>query len=278
MDKEYLDLLAEKFAKASAWRASKEDIDWKEIKYNTKSGKTVSVQLAYLNWAVAWRAMLEIYPDANFRIIEDALGNPVWNVNGFGFVKCAVSALGVERVETFPIMDNRNDSMPMDKIDGRDINDSIQRGLTKCVARFGVGLYIYEGKLEAPKGTKFEEAEPKEPNPYIANAGYAVRPASHAYGKPTDKQLAFLNRLLSERGLTATDFQAKYNYNPLESLENANKAITLLKEIKASYQPKPQPQPTQQSLYEASYEAQKPAEPKPADQPNKFIMEDEMPF
>ena len=278
MDKEYLDLLAEKFAKASAWRASKEDIDWKEIKYNTKSGKTVSVQLAYLNWAVAWRAMLEIYPDANFRIIEDALGNPVWNVNGFGFVKCAVSALGVERVETFPIMDNRNDSMPMDKIDGRDINDSIQRGLTKCVARFGVGLYIYEGKLEAPKGTKFEEAEPKEPNPYTINAGYAVRPSSHAYGKPTDKQLAFLNRLLSERGLTATDFQAKYNYNPLESLENANKAITLLKEIKSAYQPKPQPQPTQQSLYEASYEVQKPTDPKQAEQQNKFLTEDEMPF
>ena len=274
MDKEYLDLLADKFAKASAWRAKPEDVDWKEIKYNTKSGKTVSVQLAYLNWAVAWRTMLEIYPDANFRIIEDALGNPVWNVNGFGFVKCAVSALGVERVETFPIMDNRNDSMPMDKIDGRDINDSIQRGLTKCVARFGVGLYIYEGKLEAPKGTKFEEAEAKEPNPYTANAGYAVRPSSNAYGKPTDKQLAFLNRLLRERGLTATDFQAKYNYNPLESLENANKAITLLKEIKTSYQPKP----TQQGLYEASYEVQKPTEHKQAEQPNKFLTEDEMPF
>lgn len=273
MDKEYLDLLAEKFAKASTWRASKEDIDWKEIRYNGASGSR-SVKLAYLNWAVAWRVMLEIYPDANFRIIEDALGNPVWNVNGFGFVKCAVSALGVERVETFPIMDNRNDSMPMDKIDGRDINDSIQRGLTKCVARFGVGLYIYEGKLEAPKGTKFEEAEAKEPNPYTANAGYAARPSSHAYGKPTDKQLAFLNRLLSERGLTATDFQAKYNYNPLESFENANKAITLLKEVKASYQPKP----TQQGLYEAFFEAQKPTEPKPAEQPNKFLTEDEMPF
>ena len=116
MDKEYLDLLAEKFAKASAWRAKPEDVDWKEIRYNGASGSR-SVKLAYLNWAVAWRAMLEIYPDANFRIIEDALGNPVWNVNGFGFVKCAVSALGVERVETFPIMDNRNDSMPMDKID-----------------------------------------------------------------------------------------------------------------------------------------------------------------
>ena len=276
MDKEYLDLLAEKFAKASAWRAKPEDVDWKEIKYNTKSGKTVSVQLAYLNWAVAWRAMLEIYPDANFRIIEDALGNPVWNVNGFGFVKCAVSALGVERVETFPIMDNRNDSMPMDKIDGRDINDSIQRGLTKCVARFGVGLYIYEGKLEAPKGTKFEEAEAKEPNPYTANAGYAVRPAPHTYGKATDKQVAFINRLLSERGLNLNDFVDKYKYNPIDTFENAQKAISLLQGIKKSYQP--QPQPTQQGLYEASYEVQKPAEPKPTEQPNKYLTEDEMPF
>lgn len=147
-----LELLKSKFSEAYAIRFSNDDIDQKPTRYKDKStgefknGKPLS----YLNWAVAWRSFCQVYPDANYRVVETPDGSPLWNVNGFGMVKCAVSALGVEHVETFPIMEGgQNESVKMEEVDARDVNDSIQRGLTKAVARFGIGLYIYEGKIES---------------------------------------------------------------------------------------------------------------------------------
>lgn len=139
MEKEVMDLLSEKFNEAYGRNIADDDVESKTI-----CGTT----LYYLKWATAWRIMKEVYPDANYRMIETPEGSPVWNINGYGMVKCAVSALGVEHMETFPVMDMRNNAMKIETIDARDVNDSIQRGLTKACARFGVGLSIYEGHFK----------------------------------------------------------------------------------------------------------------------------------
>lgn len=222
MEQEQMELLAKKFKEAYEWRADEKDVDWKD---------TGRVKLAYLNWAVAWRKMKEIYPDANYRLVETAEGSPLWNVNGFGMVKCAISALGIEYVETFPIMDNRNEAVKVEAIDARDVNDSMQRGLTKAIARFGIGLYIYEGKLEAPKTVN---------KPFVQSAqkqSYGSQAQHYTPNKPTERQLSYLHKLLQDKNLTTEQLTKITGSNPLETAFNCKKSIDALLAMNQAYEP-----------------------------------------
>ena len=220
MDKEQMEDLRAKFALAYEWRADESDIDFKQTGY----GK----DLAYLSWAVAWRKMKEIYPDANYRLVETVEGSPLWNVNGYGMLKCAVSACGVEHVETFPVMDNKNNSVKIENVDGRDVNDSMQRGLTKAIARFGVGLYIFEGKLEAPKKApskpSYEKPQPK-PTPTPTNRQEDPNAPLNENG------IAFLDNMLKKAGINKLVFIEQNGFDPYENRGNAKKAIALLKPL-----------------------------------------------
>lgn len=220
MDKEQMEDLRAKFALAYEWRADESDIDFKQTGY----GK----DLAYLSWAVAWRKMKEIYPDANYRLVETVEGSPLWNVNGYGMLKCAVSACGVEHVETFPVMDNKNNSVKIENVDGRDVNDSMQRGLTKAIARFGVGLYIFEGKLEAPKKApskpSYEKPQPK-PTPAPTNRQEDPNAPLNENG------IAFLDNMLKKAGINKLVFIEQNGFDPYENRGNAKKAIALLKPL-----------------------------------------------
>lgn len=220
MDKEQMEDLRAKFALAYEWRADESDIDFKQTGY----GK----DLAYLSWAVAWRKMKEIYPDANYRLVETVEGSPLWNVNGYGMLKCAVSACGVEHVETFPVMDNKNNSVKIENVDGRDVNDSMQRGLTKAIARFGVGLYIFEGKLEAPQKApskpSYEKPQPK-PTPAPTNRQEDPNAPLNENG------IAFLDNMLKKAGINKLVFIEQNGFDPYENRGNAKKAIALLKPL-----------------------------------------------
>lgn len=224
MDKEMVDLLSSKFEEAYAWRAKWEDVETKSISQATT--------FFYINWAVAWRKMKEFYPDANYRVIENAEGSPLWNVNGYGMVKCAVSALGVEYVETYPIMDKRNSAMKIENITARDVNDSIQRGLTKAIARFGVGMYIYEGKtkeLEDEKRRR-EMATPKKPyaKPNLADANHATSGSLNLIGvlmknkKSTKEQVEEnCNIVMNSKTMTKEEADKVIKYlNDLPTIES----------------------------------------------------------
>lgn len=197
------------FAQAYEWRADASDIDWKEMGYGKK--------LAYLSWAVAWRKFKEFYPDANYRLIETPEGSPLWNVNGYGMLKCAVSACEVEFVETFPIMDNKNASIAIESIDARDVNDAMQRGLTKAIARFGVGLYIFEGKLESPNQVAKPQPQPTSKAPTKPKDDDPLTPNASKY----------LDALLAKHGVNGAQFQTLYGFDAYGSVGNARKAKQL---------------------------------------------------
>ena len=235
MDKEQIEELRAKFALAYEWRADASDIDWKPTRYKDKStgqwkdGK----DLAYLSWAVAWRKMKEIYPDANYRLVETVEGSPLWNVNGYGMLKCAVSACGVEFVETFPVMTGgANDAMPFDQIDSRDVNDSAQRGLTKAIARFGVGLYIFEGKLETPNQVAKPQPASKTPSKPKPSASPAPANPAEAHVTPLNEAgKVYLDNLLAKASINKLVFIEQNGFDPYESAENAKKAVSLLKPL-----------------------------------------------
>ena len=102
--------------------------------------------LSYLSWAWAWQELKQRHPDANYTIYENQNG---WNYHTDGrtaWVKVGVTVNGVEHVEELPIMDYKNKSIDLDHITSFEVNKSIQRALTKAVARHGLGLYIYAGE------------------------------------------------------------------------------------------------------------------------------------
>ena len=62
------------------------------------------------------------------------------------WVKTGVEVAGLEHIEYLPIMDYKNKSISLENVTSFDVNKSIQRSLTKALARHGLGLYLYAGE------------------------------------------------------------------------------------------------------------------------------------
>lgn len=102
--------------------------------------------LTYLSWAWAWGEVKKHFPDANYTVYE-AENGCFYHTDGHTcWVKTGVTVNGIEHIEYLPIMDHRNNSIPVDKVTSFDANKAIQRSLTKACARHGLGLYIYAGE------------------------------------------------------------------------------------------------------------------------------------
>ena len=107
--------------------------------------------LTYLSWAWAWGELKKRFP-RSFYTVYEAEGGMIFFTDGSTcWVKTGVTLVEdgqepLEHIEYLPIMDNRNQSIPMDKIKSTDVNKAIQRSLTKAIARHGLGLYIYAGE------------------------------------------------------------------------------------------------------------------------------------
>ena len=139
------------------------------------SGKTEKKSnLTYLSWAWAWGELKKSYPDASYTIYENEIDDllihgeqafPIKRkVNYFtdgrtAWVKVGVTVDGQEHIEMLPVMDNRNKSIALKAMDSFAVNKTIQRALTKAIARHGLGLYIYAGEdlPETVKKDKHDE-------------------------------------------------------------------------------------------------------------------------
>lgn len=106
--------------------------------------------LTYLSWAYAWRELKKMYPKSFYTIYENADGWNYFTDGRTGWVKTGVTVvtddMELEHIEYLPIMDYRNRSIAADKITSFEVNKTIQRSLTKAVARHGMGIYIYAGE------------------------------------------------------------------------------------------------------------------------------------
>jgi len=118
-------------------------------------------QLTYLSWAWAWAEVKKRYPSAFYTIYEDADGRPYFNDGRTCWVKTGVTIEGLEHIEYLPVMDARNNSLPLERVTSFDMNKSIQRSLTKACARHGLGLYIYAGE-DLPEGDPEPEKKPEK--------------------------------------------------------------------------------------------------------------------
>ena len=100
-------------------------------------------QLTYLSWAWAVDTLLQHDSTAVWEFPEPKyFGDTV-------MVFCNVTAFGKTMKMQLPVMDNRNNAIS--NPDARKISDATMRCLAKCIACFGIGLYIYAGE-DLPTG------------------------------------------------------------------------------------------------------------------------------
>lgn len=112
--------------------------------------------LSYLSWAWAWSVVKQHYPTATYTIYENHEGYNYHHDGVSAWVKTGVTIEDIEHIEYLPIMDFRNRSIMLADLTSFEVNKTIQRSLTKAIARHGLGLYIYAGDdlpagAEAPK-------------------------------------------------------------------------------------------------------------------------------
>lgn len=114
--------------------------------------------LDYLSWANAWAILKSHYPDAQRRVYEhDHTGFNYFTDGRTAWVKVGIVIGDIEHIDYLPIMDYRNNAIPIDKVTAMDVNKAIQRSTAKAIAMHGLGLSLWTGEdipemvAEAPK-------------------------------------------------------------------------------------------------------------------------------
>ena len=99
----------------------------------------------------AWQKLKEKYPLSYATVHETPDGMLVWRDPVGCHVKTSVTLVWEEDgkqmehtvTEYLPCMDFKNKAAPYESVDSMMVNKTIQRSLTKCIARLGLGSYLY---------------------------------------------------------------------------------------------------------------------------------------
>lgn len=118
--------------------------------------------LTYLSWANAWREFIKVNPNAIYKIDKTVLGLPYFGSDEMGYMVYTRVTVGEITHEMWlPVLDYRNKTMKakpyeykdkynktktVEAVNMFDVNTAIMRCLTKNLAMFGLGLYIYAGE------------------------------------------------------------------------------------------------------------------------------------
>lgn len=112
------------------------------INVNDKTEK--KGQLTYLSWAWAWAEFKKKYPKATYTVDKFDGTYCTGNEKLGWMVRTEVYADELCYEMWLPVMDMRNNAILSPKM--TDVNKTIMRCLTKNLAMFGLGLYIYAGE------------------------------------------------------------------------------------------------------------------------------------
>ena len=150
-------------------RKEQEDLFKKLVQLDVNEHTETKNDLTYLSWAWAWQSFKMLCPDAVYEVKK--FTNPVTGVTlpyietEIGYmVFTTITARGVTHEMWLPVMDGANKTMKkepykymvgkgekafeksVEAISMFDVNKTIMRCLTKNIAMFGLGLYIYAGE------------------------------------------------------------------------------------------------------------------------------------
>ena len=132
-------------------------------------------------------------------------------------------------------MDVRNKAVPYDNVDSMMVNKTIQRSLTKCIARLGVAEYIFRGDDLPEELQKQKEEEAKQ-------AEAAKKKNSEELEKLRQQVIETATKKINEEKVPQ---QAVYqvikdlnngqqNPNSIKSVAVMKKVLAAIKEMKVS--------------------------------------------
>ncbi|MCP3850224.1 MAG: DUF1071 domain-containing protein [Gammaproteobacteria bacterium] len=108
-------------------------------------------KFTYLSWTFAWGELQKAYPGSFYEFLP-----PVFYSDNTCEVFVNVTVEGVTRSMFLAVMNNHNNAVK--NPNARQIGDARMRCLVKCIAMFGLGLYIYAGE-DIPGAEKEAENE-----------------------------------------------------------------------------------------------------------------------
>lgn len=129
------------------------------INVNDKTEKKGT--LTYLSWSWAWAEFKKVYPAATYEV-KKFNGLPYVKDEKVGYmVYTTVTAEELTYEMWLPVMDSRNKAILQPTM--FEINKTIMRCLTKNLAMFGLGLYIYAGEDLPEEEQTAPKEEPRSP-------------------------------------------------------------------------------------------------------------------
>lgn len=197
-----------------------------ELKGKTDKAKVNNREYTYLSWSWAWAEFVKVYPDATYNVVKNDIGLPYFIDKAGAMVYVEVMADGITHEMWLPVLNGANKPMrsdpytytvkgyngakPTEKrveaINMFDINKTIMRCLVKCLAMFGLGLYIYQ-KEDLPELSKEDRLEQMFPAPTIATKEQTkamMQQYAYLVGKQNVNELDF-RKFLITKGLRASE-------------------------------------------------------------------------
>ena len=133
-----------------------------------------SFKASYVAWAKTSQLLREHAPGWFFHLASKD-GNYVWEApDGTGYLMCyfGEEEHGNMPLFPFPIMDNRNMPVKLEKISSRIFTDSHRRALCACAAfTFGLAYELWADEEVLEAGIQPEKPKPKASNTPPANDG-----------------------------------------------------------------------------------------------------------
>lgn len=180
------------------------------LKLNVNDHVEKKQNLSYLSWAWAWAEALKADPGANFEV-QHYDGKPYIDVNGTAMVVVCVKIQGIVRTCHLPVMNAKNQPISIEgrkykdkygneqveKLDSFNVNTAIMRCMTKCLALFGLGLYIYAGE-DLPEVTEEMKPVAKEK---VAEPAVMTDQEEANLKLFSDSMLEFIHIAKDEKGL-----------------------------------------------------------------------------
>lgn len=169
------------------------------VNEHTEVKDTGSAKLTYLSWAWAWAEVKKRFPDATYEIIKfNGIPYVYDSLTGF-MVYTTVTIQGITHEMWLPVMDGQNRAMKGEPYEIQtkyktitvqpatmfDINKAIMRCLTKNLAMFGLGLYIYAGE-DLPEDAAEVACEPQTKQKKATSHPKAAEP-TQATPEPVQK-------------------------------------------------------------------------------------------
>ena len=193
--------------------------------------------LTYLSWAWAWAEVKKVHPSATYTVLRDpTTEKPYFYDENLGYMVMTSVTINTETLEMWlPVMDGANQAMKKESyeystrygvksVDAAtmfDINKTLMRCLTKNLAMFGLGLYIYAGE-DLPENN--EPAPATKPAPKKAAAPNAELPWLK-YGDDNWKKIAAYIEANKTLGYDKIVAQVKRKYQLSNKELNAIKTL-----------------------------------------------------